>query len=289
MSTKVLVVDDDDHIRDTLSRMVEALGFSCKTAGNGVEALEYLQSEPFDIVVTDIRMPRMDGMALLREVNQHLKGVDVIVMTAYNVDFSYTEVIEAGATDFISKPFPLDELKAKIKRILSERTLRSELIYLSIRDSLTGLFNRRYFYQKLQEESERAKRQKRDLALIIMDVDRFKPYNDRYGHLEGDKVLNSLGEILTSCIRQNVDTAYRFGGDEFVVLLIETDINQAQRVGERIRATFASQNVDQCSLSLGISQLTIDDECEDLIRRADQAMYKAKRAGGNRLEPADTN
>jgi diguanylate cyclase (GGDEF)-like protein len=284
METKILVVDDEAHIRETLRKIIQRMGLQCETATDGIDALSKLQDGAYDIVISDIRMPRMDGMQLLKEISANYKGVDVLIMTAYHEDYSYTDVIESGATDFIAKPFKRDELQAKIKRILYERNLRAELMYLSIRDSLTGLYNRRYFYQKLQEEVERAKRQRHPLSLIILDIDHFKQYNDTHGHLEGDQVLASLGQILLTSIRQNVDTAYRYGGDEFAVLLIEADLGQASQVAERVRTSFEAKGIDGCTLSLGVTQMKSQDESEDLIRRADQGMYQAKRAGGNRVQ-----
>ncbi len=284
MPHKILVVDDEPHIRETLEKSLTMMGYTCRTAKDGEEALECLASEFFDIVIADIRMPRMDGMALLRAMRQEHRDVDVIMMTGFGQEHTYMEVIEAGATDFIAKPFRHEELQAKVKRVSRERTLRAELLYLSLHDSLTGLFNRRFLYQKLQEEVERAKRQKRDLSMIILDVDHFKEYNDLKGHLDGDQLLAGLSQILTSSIRQNVDTVYRYGGDEFAILLIETDISQARSIAERIRRAFEARHIDRCTLSLGVAQLQPKGSPEDLIRMADEAMYRAKRAGGNRVE-----
>jgi diguanylate cyclase (GGDEF)-like protein len=286
MTPKVLVVDDESYLVETVQKMILNAGYLCRTATDGTEALNRLAEERFDIVLTDIKMPGVDGMMLLEEVKAHHRDTDVIMMTGFDSEYTSVGVIEAGATDFISKPFRQDELQAKIKRIVRERELKAELLYLSIHDSLTGLFNRRYLYQKLQEEVERAKRQRRSLALIILDVDHFKDYNDAHGHLEGDQVMVILGQILTASIRQNVDTAYRYGGDEFSVLLIETDGKQAVHVADRIRRSFEAKRVDHCTLSLGVAELGPRGGPEDLIRRADQAMYSAKRAGGNRVEEA---
>lgn len=285
MSVRTLLVDDEMAVLESLSRIMLQAGYDCSVAREGGEALEILTRVPVDIVISDIKMPGMDGMRLLEQIREHHKEVDVIMMTGFDTQESFTQVIEAGAADFISKPFHQDELLAKLKRIIRERQLKAELLYLSIHDSLTGLFNRRYMYQKLQEEVERAKRQRRNLALIILDVDHFKDYNDSHGHLEGDKVLAELAQIINSSIRQNVDTAYRYGGDEFAVLLIETDSAQAAKVADRIRASFEARAIDHCTLSLGVATLDQEEDgMEDLIRQADEAMYRAKRGGGNRVE-----
>lgn len=281
----VLVVDDEVTILESLSRIMKHAGYECLVAANAQEALKLLEVHPVDVVISDIRMPSMDGMQLLEQIRARYKEVDVIMMTGFDSRDIFSRVIEAGAADFLAKPFHQDELLAKLMRIVRERELKAELLYLSIHDGLTGLFNRRYLYQKLAEEVERAKRQRRHLALIILDVDRFKDYNDSHGHLDGDQVLVTLSSIINSSIRQNVDTAYRYGGDEFAVMLIETNLEQARKVAERIRKSFESKHIDHCTLSLGVAGLNVEkDGMEDLIRKADEAMYRAKRGGGNQVE-----
>jgi two-component system cell cycle response regulator len=285
MAVRALVVDDELTILESLSRIMMHAGYECLVARDAEEALALMEVHPVDVVISDMRMPGRDGMELLAEIRARHKDVDVIMMTGFDSRDAFSQVIEAGAADFIAKPFHQDELLAKLKRIIRERELKAELLYLSIHDALTGLFNRRYLYQKLQEEVERAKRQRRHLALIILDVDHFKDYNDSHGHLDGDQVLVALGQIINSSIRQNVDTAYRYGGDEFAVLLIETDLGQARKVAERIRDSFESRQIDHCTLSLGVAGLDLDSEgMEELIRKADEAMYRAKRGGGNKVE-----
>lgn len=284
MGVRILIVDDEEVVLESLKRIVERGGYDCFVARGAMEALRILEENQVDIVISDIKMPGMDGMELLREIKAHFPDVDALMMTGFDTKETFVQVIEAGATDFIAKPFHQDELLAKIKRIVRERELKAELLYLSIHDSLTGLYNRRYFYQRLQEEVERAKRQGRHLALLILDVDHFKDYNDTHGHLEGDEVLRTLAQILNSCIRQNVDTVYRYGGDEFAVLLVETDLEQAKKVAERIRRAFAQKKIDHCTLSLGAASLSPQGgTMEDLIREADEAMYRAKKSGGNKV------
>jgi len=280
---KVLIVDDEQHVLSTLDELLRGMGYECHSVADGEETLEHLRTNACDIAVIDIRMPGMDGMDLLRQIKDGWENLDVIMMTAFDADYSYLDVIEGGATDFIIKPFHTDELRAKMARIERERRLRTELLQLSIRDVLTGLFNRRHLYHRLKEETARTLRQGHDLSLIILDVDNFKHYNDNNGHLEGDSVLALLGEIIMSSVREDVDSAYRYGGDEFALLLIETGAAQAARIAERVRSTFESRQVDSCTLSLGITQLSAGGDVESLLRTADEAMYRAKRAGGNQI------
>jgi diguanylate cyclase (GGDEF)-like protein len=161
--------------------------------------------------------------------------------------------------------------------------LKEELFYLTIRDSLTGFFNRRPFFNTLQLEKERAKRQNRALCLILIDIDYFKQYNDTFGHLEGDKALEMLARILKSSLRQSVDSIYRYGGDEFASFLIETTIQQAIQIAERIRISYEKEKLGSTTLSLGISEYKPHFDVETFIGVTDTAMYETKGSGGNQV------
>ncbi len=167
--------------------------------------------------------------------------------------------------------------------ITQQKLLESELKEMTIKDSLTDLYNQRHFYQRLEMEIERAHRQGRPLSLVLFDVDRFKNYNDRFGHLAGDEVLRAIGDVVRECTRDCVDTGFRYGGDEFTIILPETDEEQAFRVAERIRATFEMRGFDGCALSVGLITYREDMNAQAFIRLADEMMYGAKRSGGNRV------
>jgi diguanylate cyclase (GGDEF)-like protein/PAS domain S-box-containing protein len=170
-------------------------------------------------------------------------------------------------------------------RVNSERKLQE----LSIRDDLTNLYNQRYFYRLLNREVRRADRQDHSLSLMVLDIDNFKEYNDKFGHVEGNKVLARVGELILENIRHGVDSAFRFGGDEFVAVLPEVDIEQATQVAERLRTTFESCKIGNLTLSLGIAEYQQQGDKETLFELADQAMYKAKRSGRNRLHVVMSN
>ncbi len=225
----------------------------------------------------------MKGVELLYKVKKEHPESDVLIMVDFGMNHSFTDVIKEGATDFITKPFQNDELQARLHRIMRERKLKEELTYLSLRDSLTGLFNRRHFYQSLQQEMERAKRQNKALSLVLLDIDNFKQYNDKAGHVDGDKALEKLAKILKISLRQNVDSAYRYGGDEFATLLIETTMQQAIQIAERIRVFYEREKIGFSTLSLGIAEYKPDFDVETFVKESDLALYKAKRSGGNRV------
>lgn len=287
--TRILIVDDDQLILEVLCAFVDTLGYHYKTANDGQEAVKALQEAEYNLVITDMMMPKMDGMQLLKHIRENYPRLDVIVVTGYTGEFSYTDVIRAGASDFISKPFNTDELEAKINRIIREQSLIRELERLSISDALTGLYNRRYFDMKLNEEVHRGLRQDYPVFLMFLDVDKFKYYNDTFGHQAGDKVLQALSHILSQCTRENVDWTFRIGGDEFAIIIPYTVQKHTLQVAERILQFYKEYDFTKTSLSIGLAkfnrhdQLTWADDINDLVSRADKALYKAKEEGGNKV------
>jgi len=286
---KVLLVDDDPAILEILADMMAIFGHDYVTAMNGAEAIEKLKHDFFDLVLTDMMMPNMDGMELLKHINAKYPNIKVMVVTGYDRAFTYTDVIRAGASDFISKPFNTDELEAKINRIVREIELLHQLELLSISDGLTGLYNRRHFDTKIFEEARRAHRQGHDLFLVLMDVDNLKEMNDKYGHPAGDKLLTSVGDIIKHCIRENVDWPFRYGGDEFCIILSQVSREQAIRTSERFIESFNEKKLPFTGLSIGLAQFirTRDgkwtEDIADLIKRSDAALYEAKHTGRNRV------
>ncbi len=288
----ILSVDDDMEMLDLLHEVVSQLGHDSMTAVDGVDALEKLEENQFDIVITDISMPRMNGIELTKRIKADLEDTDVLVVTGYQEEYKYTDVIEIGASDFISKPFNINELEAKINRIIRERQLRAELKKLSIRDGLTGLYNRRYFDENLKREAIRAFRQHYGLFLLLVDVDNFKDYNDHFGHQKGDELLKELARLMMLYSRDNVDSVYRYGGDEFAVIIPHAEHKQAMMVAKRLRSKFNMCKLGSASLSMGMAQLqgglnTLEHDLENLLRTADQYLYLAKNNGGDQIRAAD--
>ena len=285
----ILVVDDDELVLEALALLVSSFGYVCLTAVNGLDAIEKLKERQVEIVVTDVVMPEMDGLELLAYIKDHYTQTDVIVATGYTDKASYADVIRAGAIDFIKKPFERDELEAKLNRVERERSMIRKLEKLSLCDSLTGLFNRRSFNQKLAEEVQRAHRQDYQVFLALLDVDNFKGYNDTFGHPAGDKVLNAVGMILNECTRHNVDFTFRYGGDEFAAILTQTSKEQAVKIMERVVDSFQVGGFAGTSLSVGLircehnESLSWPKNAANMIERADQALYRAKADGKNRI------
>lgn len=284
----ILVVDDEQAIRDILAEALDHLGHRVETARDGVEAVEKIEEGDFSIVITDMMMPRMDGMELIKTLVKMRRGIDIIAITGHTMSYQYTDVIAAGAADFIAKPFTINELEAKLRRIFRERHLLDELERLAVKDPLTGLYNRRLFEKTARKEAIRAARYDHPLCLFSIDIDNFKEYNDLYGHPAGDRVLIQLARILTTTVRQNVDTAYRFGGDEFTLLLPHLTSETALKVAARIIEAFNRLELKPTCLSIGIANFMsktgkADRDIEDMLQRSDRALYYAKHnLGGNR-------
>ena len=294
-NTHILIVDDDLSIRNTMQEYINNAGFASQTASTAEEALELIKINKYAVVITDIRLPGMGGLELTKVIKKD-NGSDVIVVTGYSDDYSYEEAINIGASDFVIKPVRLEELLLRLRRVLKERQLGTErtrmmekLQKLAITDGLTKLYNSRSFYTQLELEVDRFNRYKHPLALLLLDIDNFKEYNDSYGHLEGDKVLVRFSQIIKSCLRAN-DSAYRYGGEEFTVILPETTGDEAKTVAQRIRASLEAEKykpvpgkVARITISIGVTQCYPKEELSTFIRRADKAMYLSKENGRNRV------
>ena len=295
MPYSILIVDDDIAIKDSVTEYLKAINYDVKSASNAAEALEILKSFKADVILTDIMMQGMDGLELTRRIKESY-DIDVMVMTGYSAEYSYENAVQSGASDFIFKPFRFEELDLRIKRVLREADFKKErtkllkkLEKIAITDALTELYNSRHFFAQIKTEVKRHMRYSRALSLLILDIDFFKNYNDTWGHLEGYKVLMGIGETINSCMR-SMDTAYRYGGEEFTILLPETRLQKACLVGERIRDSIRSQIFEpvpgsktSVTVSLGATELVKGEDFRSFIDRADKAMYKSKETGRNKL------
>ncbi len=295
MTYSILIVDDDIAIKESVEEYLKILSYDVKSALNAKEALTILENFDADMVLTDIMMQGMDGLELTKRIKAKF-DIDVMVMTGYSADYSYEEAVKAGASDFIFKPFRFEELDLRIKRVLRESqfkkeraVLLKEMEKLAITDGLTNLYNSRQFFNQIKQEIKRYDRYSRSLSLLILDIDYFKRYNDTWGHLEGDKVLMHIGRIISSCMR-SMDTAYRYGGEEFAILLPETVLKKACVVGARIKDNIASEifrpekdKTQSVTVSIGACELVDGEDFTSFIKRTDKAMYKSKETGRNKL------
>ena len=295
MGEHILVVEDDDAIRNSIHEFLTKSDYKAFSAPTAEEAFEIIKSGTIQIVITDILLPGKDGLQLTSQIKQNY-DIDVIVMTGYSENYSYEEAINKGASDLVFKPFRFEELLLRLKRVLKERRLTKErnrilskLVNLAITDGLTKLYNLRHFYHLLEIEIDRCRRYTHPLALMLLDIDNFKVYNDTYGHLEGDKVLVRIGQIINSCLR-TMDSAFRYGGEEFTVILPETTAEEANNVAQRIKAAVEFENffpepgnIITVTISIGVTEYYNKESLSAFIKRADQAMYLSKEKGRNAI------
>jgi diguanylate cyclase (GGDEF)-like protein/PAS domain S-box-containing protein len=433
MSDRILVVDDENSILDILTQLLRPLGYDCEATTSPIQALELIDAESFALLLTDVKMPEMNGIEVVRRAKEIDPNLSIIIVTAL-MDISHAiQAIRLGADDYVLKPFNLRDITEAVTRAMDERSaqmetidyqgklearvssattdledvnsqlraatqylenlldstvdaiitatnagkieyvnggalamlgydnghllgaeldevftgdhnefnqiqeilerertiknyetmlrhreghdvhvsvslsqvpdadgepvailaickdtteqkrLQHELREMSLRDGLTGLYNQRYFHEVIDREVERAHRQGRPLSLLLFDVDGFKTYNDTRGHLEGDAVLQAVGSIVRECTREHVDAGFRYGGDEFTVILPEAGEPQATTIANRIRTSFEEKQFDSLTVSIGLVQFREGDTPRSFIRDADELMYEAKRAGGNRV------
>lgn len=301
---RILIAEDDPVSRRLLQAMLIKWGYEVELTCNGVEALQALQAEDAPrLAILDWMMPEMDGIDVCRCIRQRGNNpyTYVIMLTTRNRREDIIEGMEAGADDYIVKPFDAHELQVRVRagaRIIDLQAAllaaQEELRIQAAKDSLTGLWNHAVIVETLQRELERAHREGKPLGVIMADLDHYKRINDVYGHIAGDLVLCETANRIRSAVR-SYDAVGRYGGEEFLIVAPGCDTQEAFKLGERIRDTIASQpfSTQDGTISVTISVGTVACEASqpykasDLIRIADAALYQAKAEGRNRVVAAN--
>jgi len=283
--TKILIVDDDDDIRNFLNLHLSHEGYEVIEAKDGAQGIEQLTEHTPDLMIIDVMMPVMDGHEVCRHIHKNpaLAAVYIIMLSAKGDVIDKITGLDTGADTYLSKPFNPDELKALVRAGLRTSADRRQAMY----DALTGLFNRNAFNDLLARELAAFKRDGHPLSMVMVDLDHFKNVNDTYGHDVGDVVLKDLADIMRTVSRPR-DLPCRWGGEEFAWLLPETTLENATLAAERLRQAIESHSfaaVGTLTASLGVVVVSADDDAETLCKRADQALYRAKDGGRNRVEP----
>ena len=289
----LLIVDDDKHNRLLLTELFEG-EYKIIQAKNGLQALELARAHAPDLILLDVLMPEMDGMAVIRALKRDdaTRHIPVIFITALDSAADEELGLDLGAVDYIAKPFHPPIARVRVRNHLQIVHQRRLLEQIAALDGLTGIPNRRRFDEALAQEWSRCQRSGLPLSLIVADVDQFKQYNDTLGHAAGDRVLQEVASALGQCARRPGDLAARYGGEEFVLLLPETDAAQAQQLANELLQRVAARNLahpassaaTRVSLSLGgVTTIPVMDEVAlNFFRRADAALYQAKAQGRNR-------
>lgn len=293
---KILVVDDDQDNLKLMSRLLTSEKYLVDIAVNGEEALNKLAHTKPDLVLLDINMPGVSGLEVLKILRARESFISVIFISARSKSEDIIKGLDLGADDYICKPYDPYEMLARVRaqfriKDLTDRlaTANQKLQELVDVDDLTGLYNMRSIFTRIEVELVRARRYGRQVAIVMMDMDNFKNINDNFDHVFGSFVLASVGRIIRDTIRQ-VDFAARYGGDEFLIVLTETGLDGALKFSERLRQVIAenefksSQFSSRLTASVGIAVSSTQDTqlpAKELVRCADHALYEAKRSGKN--------
>lgn len=294
---RILVADDDPENSSLVAEVLRGEGFEVAVANGGAEALAKIEETKPELVLLDYNMPDYSGLETLHKLRQRQNYVAVIFVSGQDDERVVVDCLQSGADDYVRKPFGIGELVARVRVRFRNKDTNDELSRateklreLAEHDDLTGLFNMRSMYAKIDRELKRARRYSRKVAVVMMDLDHFKSVNDEFDHLFGSFVLKEIGQLVAKQMRET-DFAARYGGDEFLMVLAETDEKGATAFADRLRAnvekhvSYDGRNRFSRTASLGVAVSREGEEVEakELVRRADQALYKAKETGRNRV------
>jgi diguanylate cyclase (GGDEF)-like protein len=286
----VLVVDDDPDKRMLLTVALQMAGYEVRTANDGEEGLAAVESFQPDLIITDVMMPKMDGYELARKVraNPQTRFLPIIIQTAARMGADdIRRGSEVGALGYITDPTDIDMLLARARTLLDFKHYLDTCEEAAFTDHLTGLANRRRFERQLEREVSRTQRYGRPFCLLLLDIDNFKLVNDTYGHEAGDEVIRRLALTLQAGTR-GIDLAARIGGEEFAVILPETDFEGGVDVAERLRVAIRETEIPPAgtiTASFGVAEFPVCASAgRELLAVADAALYQAKRDGRDRVE-----
>ena len=300
--TQIMIVDDEENILNLMQLALQNRGHEVTVCSDAENAIERIKKETYDLVITDLMMPKLSGIEFVKKAKEISPKTDLVVMTGYPTVETAVKCMKLGATDYIAKPLDLEYINIIVERSIYKRDLekRAAERVIEIRaleetldslkyDSLTGLYTRRTFDDMFLREADRATRYGLELSVLFFDLDDFKKINDTFGHLAGDETLKHVARIIMSELR-TIDFAVRYGGEEIVVVLPETGKIDAFVVGERIRERVESTKLDykgqniSLTISGGIASFPIDaTDAENLIKNSDIAVYRAKGTGKNNI------
>ena len=311
----VLIVDDDASILGIVSEVLGDDGYTVSTASSGEEAVDILRDNQFSLVMSDIRLPGINGVEVLEHIKRVSPRTNVIMITSHASLDTSIDAIKHGAYDYLLKPFEdLSLISSAAKRAIEAYSLESErsqlirslklsnkelarlngvLHGLAVRDGLTELYNHRYINELLDKHIAKSDLEGVDLALIFIDVDKFKVFNDEYGHQNGDILLRELSALMRENVR-NKDIVARWGGEEFVIVSPNTDEQTATLLADSLRGSIAAHafmknmmpSTPSVTISAGVASLRKYGTKAALIEAADAALYQAKKDGRNLVRAA---
>ena len=289
----ILVVDDmtttllllHDLLKDT---------YEVKIAKSGTKALEILESpNDIDLILLDIEMPDINGYDVCKRIknNETIKNIPIIFITGRTSQEDEEYGLNLGAIDYITKPFNKAIVKLRIKNYLNLKIKNDMLEKLSMYDGLTNIRNRRFFDETFEKTFSEIKRDKKSLAVLMIDIDFFKPYNDNYGHGQGDETLRKVAKALEKTIKRASDFVARYGGEEFVILLkdinkdgVEAVANNLLNAIRELKITHEFSKIENyVTVSIGVSFYNSSSDITklELLLKADETLYNVKNSGRN--------
>lgn len=291
---KVMVVEDSAPFRSALKKILTSLQFQVFTAAHGEEAMNYFTDNPdIKLALCDYRMPVKDGLEVLKEIRAigDKNQIGVLMMTSPSENVNGAIFLKNGANDFIAKPFVKEELICRVNNTIEAMENINQIADFANKDFLIGVYNRRYFYENMNEYVAYAEEHMEPYVVAMLDIDHFKKINDTHGHNSGDKVLKTLAKKLIDETKGD-DLIARFGGEEFCVILKNISNEDAVKFFVNLRANIANCKVqlkkEQISftVSIGVAFSRSDYRLDELLELADEALYRAKENGRNRVEIA---
>jgi diguanylate cyclase (GGDEF)-like protein len=287
---KILAIDDSQSNLLLLKAHLTGMGLIALLAENAADGLKIALEQKPDLVLLDVMMPEIDGYEACRRLKADIRtsSIPVIFVSAKDQSEDKISGLKVGAIDYVTKPFNRGELQARVGIVLQMIELQERLLLLANTDELTGLSNRRHFFEIFDREILQAKIRGSSIAVMMFDVDHFKSVNDTYSHLNGDKILQQLGKILSENIYP-LDIAARYGGEEFVVLMPGMPMGVAKQRAEKLRSVISEYNWEIAGKSISVTcsvGVTVFNGAEatdpyELLRKADDALYVAKHRGRN--------
>ena len=291
---KVMVAEDSAPFRNNLKKILTSLQFQVFTAAHGEEAMSYFADNPdMKLVVCDYRMPVKDGLEVLKEIRAagDKNQIGVLMMTSPSENVNGAIFLKNGANDFIAKPFVKEELICRVNNLIEAMENINQIADFANKDFLTGVYNRRYFYDDMNEYVAYAEERAEPYAVAMLDIDHFKQINDTYGHDGGDRALKTLAKKLIDETKKG-DLVARFGGEEFCIVLKNVSNEEAVKFFVNLRASIANCKVRlkkeqiKFTVSIGVAFSRSDYRLDELLELADEALYRAKENGRNRVEIA---
>ncbi len=277
----ILVVDDSKTNLSVLGTILLDDGYHVALASSGREALEHTQKESPDLILLDVIMPNMDGFEVCRQLkaNTSTKDIPVIFLTALAETSYKLKAFEAEGVDYITKPFVQEEVLARVNVHVKLKKALEKLEDMSLKDELTGVYNRRFAYEILTKQIQTANRDNGHFVICFIDIDHLKRVNDSYGHSAGDELIITVATTLQNSIRSS-DFLFRMGGDEFLLLFPKAKLKESRDLVERFRKKISKKKIQgiPINFSFGLSEYSPGDlsSTSDLIKLADSEMYKDK-------------